>query len=35
MTSGGVNEDAEYAEAGSEGAMRSMSGLRLVPRKVA
>jgi protoporphyrinogen oxidase len=31
----GVNEDAEYSEAGSEGAMRSMSGLRLVPRKVA
>jgi hypothetical protein len=31
----GVNEDAEYAEAGPEGARRSMSGLRLVPRKVA
>jgi len=31
----GVNEDAEYSEAGSEGAQSSMSGLRAVPRKVA
>ena len=31
----GVNEDAEYSEAGTEGARNSISGLRLVPRKVA
>lgn len=30
-----VNEDAEYSEAGTEGAQASISGLRLVPRKVA
>jgi protoporphyrinogen oxidase len=31
----GVNEDAEYSESGAEGAQTSISGLRLVPRKVA
>ncbi|MDB5511695.1 MAG: hemY [Enterovirga sp.] len=31
----GVNEDAEYSEAGSEGASASLGGLRMVPRKVA
>jgi protoporphyrinogen oxidase len=30
-----VNEDAEYSESGSEGAQNSLSGLRMVPRKVA